>query len=279
MKRALLLAASLAVTALPAAAQRWRTLDATRQLRDTTPLRVNLEYAAGKLDVRPADAGALYTLHLRYDADRSDPLSRFDSAAHALSLGVRSHHMSWHRGEQDAGEMAATLSSRVPMDLTLEVGAVEAQAQLGGLRLTDLSVKTGAADVTVRFDAPNLAAMRAMTLEAGAAQLKLVHGANAGADRVTANVGVGSIDLDFTGPLANDVDISASVALGDLTVRASPDVGVFVDAKTFLGDLSDSGLTKRGDGWYSVGYEKATRHVRVRLRAFVGGFSLRRTAE
>lgn len=274
----LLCAAAFAGGATPGFAQRWRTLDASRQLRDTTPLAVRIEYAAGKIDIRPITTGDLYTLHLKYDADRSDALSRYDSAAHSLVLGVRSEHVTWNHGDRGAGTMQAQLSTRVPMDLTLEVGAVEGDLQLGGLRLTDLVVKGGAADVTISFDAPNPIPMRAMTLEAGAASLKVQHAANAATERVSATVGVGGLDLDFTGPLAHDLDISASVALGNLTLRLSPEIGVYVDANSFLVSLRNSGLTKRGDGWYSENYDTATRHVRVRLSAFLGGFKLRRTA-
>lgn len=277
-RRALVCAAAFGCAATPASAQHWRTLDASRQLRDTAPLAVRIEYAAGKLAVRPATTGVLYTMHLTYDADRSDAVSRYDSAAHALVLGLRSEHGTWNHGDQDAGAMQAELSTRVPMDLTLEVGAVDGDVQLGGLRLTDLTVKGGAADVTISFEAPNPVRMRTMTLEAGAASVKVRHAANAGTERVTANVGVGALDLDFTGPLAHDLDVSANVALGDLTLRVSPEVGVFVDANSFLGSLKNSGLTKRGDGWYSADYDTTTRHVRVRLRAFIGGFTLRRTA-
>ena len=277
--RPLIAAALFMAAATPALAQRWRTLDASRQLRDTAPLVVNVQYAAGKLELRPAAAGDLYTMHLKYDADRSEPVSRYDSLSHTLSLGLKSSHMNWNHGDQDAGAMQAQLSARVPLDLRFEVGAVEGDVQLGGLRITDLSLKGGAAEVTLRFDAPNPVSMRTMKLDAGAESVKVVKGVNAATDRIRANVGVGALDLDFTGVLTHDLDVQASVALGDFTLRLSPDVGVFVDAKTFLGDLSGSGLVKRGDGWYTPDYEKATRHVRVRLRAFVGGFKLRRTTD
>lgn len=275
--RLLTLAAALAGAAHGAQAQRWRTLDASRQLRDTTPLNVRVEYAAGRLDLAPGTTSDLYAMHLRYDADRVEPLSRFDSAARALAIGVRSAQLSWNRGEREEGTMQATLSARVPMELTLEIGAVEGDVQLGGLRLTDFALKGGAAELTLRFDAPNPVPMRAMTLEVGAADVKVLHAINAQTERVQATVGVGALDLDFTGPLAHDLDISASLALGDFTLRVSPEVGVYADASTFLGDLSDSGLEKRAGGWYSPGYDKATRHVRVRLRSLIGGFKVKRT--
>ena len=55
-----------------------RTLDASRQLKDsTTGVDVRITYAAGKLTVRPASgASALYNMSLRYDAEYGEPVDR-----------------------------------------------------------------------------------------------------------------------------------------------------------------------------------------------------------
>ncbi len=274
--RAFVSIAALVATALPAGAQTWRTIDASRQARDTGAIATHIDYAAGKLDVRPATGPALYHATLRYDADQTDPVTRFDSASRVLSLGVhlRSMHISSGNHENDAGSMLAELNSAVPMDLSLDLGAVEADLQLGGLRLTDLSLRSGAADVTAHFNQPNHGTLRTMTLQVGAAQVKLMDVANAGVSRIVAEVGAGSLSIDLGGTLARDVDITATLAMGGLTLNVSPDEGVFVDERSFLGGFEKNGFTKKADGWYSANYDAATHHVRVHLHAFVGGMTL-----
>jgi len=267
-----------ALGAAGAAAQTWRTIDASRQLRDTSAISVRLEYGAGTLELRPTTGSSLYQMNVRYDAERSEPISRYDASARSLTLGVRSHGMHLRGGNNQTGSMHAELSNRVPMDLSIELGAVEADIQLGGLRLTDLTVKSGAADVAVRFDQPNPDRVRSMTLEVGAASLKLVRAGNSGVERVNANVGVGALDLDLGGDLTHDVEVSGSLAMGSFTLRVPRDVGVSVDASTFLADFDKTGLVKRGDLWYTPGYEEARRHVRVRVKAFLGGFTVVRDA-
>jgi uncharacterized protein DUF2154 len=257
-----------------AGAQTWRTIDASRQLRDTNALSVRIEYGAGRLEVRPTSAGSLYEMKLKYDAERSEPNTRYDPTARSLVLGIRSHNMRMHGSNNESGSMHAELSTRVPMDLTLELGAAEADVQLGGLRLTDLSVKTGAADVGVRFDQPNPDRVRTMTLEVGAASLKVARAGNSGVERVTANIGVGALDLDLGGELTRDVEVSANFAMGAFTLRVPADVGVSIKASTFLSDFDKSGLVKRSDGWATPGFDEAKRRVRVRLNAFLGGFTL-----
>ncbi|MFI5245112.1 MAG: hypothetical protein ACHQQR_07805, partial [Gemmatimonadales bacterium] len=164
----------------------------------------------------------------------------------------------------------------VPMDLSLDLGAVEAELQLGGLRLTDLSLRSGAADVTVRFDRPNPERLRTMTLQVGAAQVKLFDVANSGASRINAEVGAGALTIDFGGALQRDVEVTATLAAGGLTLNVAPGDGVFVDERSLLGGFVKDGFVKRSDGWYSADYDSAARHVRVHLHAFVGGLTLTR---
>jgi hypothetical protein len=272
-----LLIASLAGMA-PARAQTWRTIDASRQVRDTNAITAHVDYAAGRLDLKSATGSVLYHSNMRYDADRTEPVARFDDATHVLSLGVhlRGMHLSSVDDEHDAGSMHAELSGSVPMDLSLELGAVEADLQLGGLRLTDLSLRSGAADVTARFDQPNREQLRTMTLQVGAAQVKLLDVANSGVSRINAEIGAGALSIDLGGVLSRDVDITATLAIGGLTLNIAPGDGVFVDERSLLGGFEKDGFEKRADGWYSVNYDSAARHVRVHLHAFMGGLTLTR---
>ena len=43
----------------------WRSVDYARQLRDTMPQRVRVQYNAGRVDVRGSNDPLLYGMHLR----------------------------------------------------------------------------------------------------------------------------------------------------------------------------------------------------------------------
>lgn len=290
MTRLLILAATCAACASsPADGQHWRTLDSSRQLGegDSRALTVRVAYGIGRLDLRPAAGALLYAMNLRFDADRAEPLARFDSAARSLSLGIHSLSMRWpHNGsssgesrdERQEGALYAELSPKLPIDLALQLGAVEGDVQLGGLRLRNLSVKSGASDLTLRFDKPNTERLELVELDVGAAKLRLSRAGNAGAARIRAKVGLGGLDIDLGGEWTRDVTIDATVAAGDFTLRVPPDAGVYLDATTFLANVGTQGLEKRGDGMYTPGFDAARRHVRVRLSAMFGGFTLERNA-
>jgi hypothetical protein len=269
--------ASLGLAA-PVGAQVWRTVDASRQLRDTSAVSARVDYAAGRLELKPAAGGSLYRASVRYDADRAEPVASFDGGTRTIALGVhlRGTSFSGMGDQHDAGSMRAELTGAVPMDLSLDLGAVEAELQLGGLRLTDLSIRSGAADVAVRFDRLNPERMRTMTLQVGAAQVKMYDVANSGVSRINAEIGAGALIMDLGGALARDVDITATLAVGGLTLNVAPGDGVFVDERSLLGGFDKEGFAKRADGWYSANYDSAARHVRIHLHAFIGGLTLTR---
>jgi hypothetical protein len=257
-------------------AQTWRTIEASRQSHDTSAISAHIDYAAGRLDLKAAGSPVLYHTSVRYDADRAEPVAHFDSIGRVLSLGVhlRGTRMSNVDEKHDAGSMQAELSGRLPLDLSIELGAVEADLQLGGLRLTDLTLRGGAADITARFDQPNRENLRTMTLQVGAAHLKMLDVANSGVSRIIAEVGAGALSLDLGGTLARDVDITATLLVGGLKLNVPADAGVFVDERSIIGAFEKDGFVKRADGWYTPNYDSAARHVRVHLHAFLGGLSL-----
>ncbi len=278
IRRASILLLASMTLASNARAQTWRTIEVSRQLHDTNAITAHLDYAAGHLDLKAAAGNTLYHSSLRYDAERTEPVAQFDSATRVLNLGVhlRGMHMSSGDEKSDAGSMHAELSARVPMDLSLELGAVEADLQLGGLRLTHLTVRSGAAVVTGRFDQPNREQLRTMTLQVGAAHLKLLDVANSRVSRIIAEVGAGGLSIDLGGALSGDVDITATLAVGGLELNVAPDAGVFIEERSFIGGFEKDGFVKKGDGWYTPNYDAAAKHVRVHLHAFLGALSLTR---
>ena len=68
----LLLVAALAAPAFASGqtAPLWRSVDISRQLRDTLPQRIRVQYGVGRVDVRGANDRILYSMHLRYDETR-----------------------------------------------------------------------------------------------------------------------------------------------------------------------------------------------------------------
>jgi len=268
-------ALAFAVT-LPAAAgaQTWRTLDVSRQLRDTAELHVHVQYAAGRFTLRAAEQPVLYAMNLRYDEDRTSPLHAFDAAAGTLDIGIKDVSTTWtdRRSDRDSkGQMSLTLAPTVPIDLTMTMGATAADIDLGGLTLRGLHVESGATDETLDFSVPNRARMGAVSMDIGAASFTARNLANANASSLHVKGGVGALDLGFGGTWTGDLDATVQVTLGKITLRIPRDVGVQLDLQRFLTSFDNDGLIKRDGSYFSANWDTAKYHLRLHVQTTLGG--------
>lgn len=275
--RPLLVLAALALAA-PLGAQQWRTVDVSRQLRDTTAHDVRIRYGAGSLEVRSTDDPVLFAMHLRYDEEAVAPVHRYDAADRRLTLGLgdASHRLGRHAKGNAKGELRLALSRQVPMNLDVEVGAAEARLDLGGLALEELKIETGASDSRVTFAQPNRVRMRRLDVSAGAANFRLTDLANARAEEIRIRSGVGNVDVDFGGPVAGTVRVETEMAFGRVLLVVPRDAGVRVELDRFLAGFSHFGLEKRGDAWYSENWSRAADRVDVHVKTAFGSVEIRR---
>jgi hypothetical protein len=237
--RLTLLAAAAALAACGnAGAQEWRTLDVSRQLRDTTALAANISYGAGTFTLGPATGADLYEMHLRYPAGRTSPVATYNPAGHSVHLGIKSQNFSMPGGDADQNELRIGLARGVPLDLTTEVAAADVKIDLGGLAVHSLMLKTGATDATLAFSSPNTIKMHSMSLNVGAAGFKATGLANANADHIRLRAGIGSWDLYFDGTWTGDIWLDAKIGLGSLTIHVPDDVRVDQNANAMLGAVS-----------------------------------------
>ena len=237
--RLTLLAAAAALAACGnAGAQEWRTLDVSRQLRDSTALTADITYGAGTLTLGPTTGADLYEMHLRYPAGRTAPVATYNPSGHAVHLGIKSQNFSMPGGDVDQNELRIGLARGVPLDLTTEVAAADLKMDLGGLAVRSLKLKTGATDATLAFSSPNTIKMRSMALTVGAAGFKATGLANANADHITLRAGIGSWDLYFDGTWTGDIWLNAKIGLGSLTIHVPDDVRVEQNANAILGAVS-----------------------------------------
>lgn len=272
-----LAALGMTFLASTASAQTWRTLDVSRQLHDTSEHRIRVQYAAGRFSMRPTTAPVLFSMQLRYDEERMRPIHEYDSLAHVATLGVDGDAVRWKsvRGNEQS-EMRLALSTSVPLDLDLRLGATEARVDAGGLTLNRLRVETGAADATLDFSSPNRARLRRLDVQLGAAGFVITNLGNANVSYINVEGGVGSVDLDFGGVITEDVAVDANVALGKFTLHLPSDVGVRIEVKKLLASFEHPGLSRRGNAYYSSNWDEAKFRMRVRAETVFGAIEIDR---
>ena len=257
----------------------WRNVDISRQLRDSLPQRIRVQYTAGRVDVRGTSDPTLYAMHLRYDETRSVPLHRHDAELRSTSLGLESLGGGpRNASSSESGELRLTLPRSVPLDLELEFGGTQSTLDLGEMSLRSLRLDCGATDAMLLFSRPNRVRMRDFEVNVGAADFTARLLANANTDQIRIRGGVGSVDLDFNGTWTHDLSVTTRLVLGKLTLHFPPDVGVRLDVQRIAAGFDHTGLEKRGDAWYSPNYGTAPYKLTVRAETLFGQIEVQRSS-
>ena len=275
--RSLLLAATLVVAAsAPAQAQSWRTISSARQLHGERELNINVQYGAGRFRLMPGAQGELYRMEMRYDEDRFVPVREFSGDGGTLRLGLRNREgagikVAMGDRRSNAPNFDLSLTPEIPLSLLLELGAVEADVELGGLALARVGYRTGASQTRLRFSEPNPVACDELMMEAGAAEFHAEELGNANCTRVSFRGGIGEVTLDFGGSWRRNMTADVNVGIGALTLSLPRDVGVSVQLNRFLASFDAAGFTKRGDTYFSANFNNARYRLTLNVNASLGG--------
>ena len=260
-----------------AEAQTLRDYDYARPLHGERELKAHIEFAAGRLVLGPGSPNQLYQMRLQYDAERFRPLGSYDAGAGQVRLGVESNGQGGiHIGRREALAQTATLqfAKSVALALDLSLGAAEGDLELGGYRITELNLKSGASRLAVSFGTPNPGQCRSAEVSSGAGEVTIAHAGNSGCSRWDVSGGVGSVTMDLSGAWPTDAALQLSMAVGGVTLQAPRGLGLRVTMSGFLADFSGSGFSKSGKIYTSAGYESAPRKLEVHVSSALGGLKI-----
>lgn len=166
------------------------------------------------------------------------------------------------------------LSPRVDLELALALGAVDADVELGGLRIDNLEVKTGASRAVVRFSQPNGMRCERAAISAGAAEVSVLGLGNSRCDEIEFEGGIGKVTLDFGGAWASSARVKIKMAVGELTLRLPRKVGVGITMDKFLSSFEPAGLVRQGNRFETPGYDGTRRRLDLDLTTAVGGVNV-----
>jgi hypothetical protein len=275
--------AAVALTAVPADGQTWRTVSKSRKVRGQEFLDVDIEYAVGHLKLRKGSDRFLYRLDSRYDENAFIlHTNYFESDGRGtLKIDIDSYDDveldELNDYEVEAGELTVELSGSTPMALDMKFGAVVADLDLGGMRLRNLVIQTGAADANIRFSELNPDVAEHCTFKAVAATLDLDELGNSGCQRINVSGGIGELNLDFSGDWKNDATADINVGLGGIEIRVPAELGVRIEKSTFLMAFDAPGFLKQEGGVYvSRNWDTASHQLTISVSGALGGIKIAR---
>lgn len=156
---------------------------------------------------------------------------------------------------------------RTPIDLNINAGAYQGKFELGGLALTSLTVKDGAAQVELSFSEPNLTEMSVLRYETGASNVTLSGLANANFSTLIFSGGAGDYKLDFSGALTEDGTVNISAGAGNVQLVIPKGVNAKVTVESALASTNHSSNWEQSGNNYTQTGEGPMLTIIVKMAA------------
>lgn len=182
--------------------------------------------------------------------------------------------------DSDENEWDITISTKYPLILELDIGACEAEFDLGGLRLLEFSLDVGATEGYIDFSERNPIRLEEISIDVGASSLEMTNIGNANFDEFTFDGGAGSFDLDFLGEYKGESIIDIDVGLGSIDIILPKGVPVQIETSRdgwFSSvDIHNRNLDEIDDGLYeSDDFESSENRIILRIDIGMGAADIR----
>ncbi len=239
-------------------------------------LEVNIDVPIGKLEIEAGTSTELYEFDLDYNERAFTPEVNFQKRG---TTGVFTFRMSGegkHVRRMGKNRLNLRLNPDVPIVLRTKNGVGESEIDLGGLQIRELSVENGVGETNISMLTPNKISCDRVDIQNGVGALKIVGLGNLACKQLRFQGGVGGSELDFSGDWHEEGDISIDVGVGGVELRVPRSIGAEVTAnKSFMSGVDLPEFEKRGDTYVSYNVDRASKVLRLRINAGIGGVELK----
>jgi len=244
---------------------------------------IDCDFAAGSVTIQPKDMAQVVTADVYYTPQSVRYEHSYENKNGTGYLLLESTHRN-RNGNYDSDETEnewdVTLSEKYPMELNMEMGACEANFDLGGLPITALDMEFGAVSGVIDFSRPNPQRMEDLVINAGATSLDLRNIGNANFQRMRYEGGASSVELDLRGTYTGESEIDISVGMGSADIFLPADVAVRIESDRdnwFSSvDFYNEDLEKAGrDAYQSPGFDTAKNRIVMRIDVGMGSVDVR----
>jgi len=210
-----------------------------------TKIVVDISYSLGESVIYAGKEGDGITGKIRYEPRIQQPIVSFSRAGNVgyFELDMKSHKHKVYFNELDDFENRNSLELffpvNIPHEINFELGLGEADLDLTGLSIESLNIQSGMADFQINVGSANPLVCSEFTVANGIGDFSGRNLGNLRAQSIDIEVGLGSMDLDFTGDVIEDFDLDAEVGLGSLDIILPKNINGYASvSKSFLSSVS-----------------------------------------
>lgn len=245
-------------------------------------LRANIEAAFGTVVITRGDRDKILVAEFREEKlEKYSPQISYNVRGDRGNLKIETKESSgwWSgKGGKDGREWTLKFTDAIPIDFKIEFGAGEADIDLTGLQVQNLSISSGASSAELRCDEPNPISAERVDIESGVSKFDAKNLCNLNFEKLTFSGGVGAYRLDFGGKLRQSGKVKVEVGLGSVTIYLPKETPARVEFEDhwFAGFDLDEGFHRVKKGVYETdNYKNADARLTIVLEAGLGSVKVR----
>ncbi|MCE1253426.1 MAG: toast rack family protein [Anaerolineae bacterium] len=235
---------------------------------DKETTHMSLSMGAGRLDINGGSEG-LMDGEVVYNISALKPSVK--TGDHSVTLS-QSGELKNFPGSDMVNDWNIKLG-KSPIDLSINAGAYNGTMELGGIPLTQLSVRDGASKVKLNFDEPNPVTMSRLEYYTGASKVELSGLSNANFNEMRFEGGAGSFKLDFSGKLQRDGSVTVIGGVNDIEIIIPKGTPAVITMTGALSNVNTEGTWTVHSGVYET--EGSGPKLTIEVENGVGNLTLR----
>lgn len=262
----------------------WAEKGAKRHLESSIPLsgatraRLTVNFGAGELGFSDgAREGDFLNGEFYYVVGGLEPHVEKELRGDVLEckLGIAGGFPAlWGIGSKNRWSLR--LNESIPTELSLRLGAFNGSLNLGGLSLSSLEIKSGAAEASFSFDKDNRISMGCLKVNTGVSDFKFYGLSRANFERMVLNGGLGSYLLDFSGQLSRSAQVEVKCGLSEVKVEIPGQTSAVIETpENFFSSLDIAGFVRVGNEYRSQSFGNSKPTLRIVLKSGLGSLSVK----
>jgi hypothetical protein len=249
----------------------------TRQVDIQEPLpenqaetEIKFQMTGGKFTITPAAQG-LVTGTILYNIEGWEPEFTRSSNFYEISQ-VNPFRLSGIPTDDVVNTWEISLTTQIPLDLSIEGGASENDFDFTSMQLTNLRIVQGASDSIIRFDAPNPVEMENFAFTTGASSAELIGLGNANFSEMSISCGAGDYTLEFGGIFTQDSLVNIKAGISNITIIIPAGTNAAINNEGTVSNINTRGTWLVTDNTYATMAEGPT--LTINLDMAVGNVNL-----
>lgn len=245
-------------------------------------LRAHIEAAFGTVVIMRGDRDKILVAEFHEEkSDKYSPQISYTVRGDRGNLKIETKESSgWWRGkgDHDGREWTLKFTDAIPIDFKIELGAGEADIDLSGLQVQNLSISSGASAAELRCEEPNPITAEHVDIESGVSKFDAKNLCNLNFEKFTFSGGLGAYKLDFGGKLRQNCKVKVEVGLGSVVISLPKETPARIEFEDhwFAGFDLDEGFRRIRKGVYETdNYKNAEARLTIELQAGLGSVKVR----